>query len=90
MKNKNNSDSYSNSSLDFCFNITTNLIENNNNNSITPRSILSNIEKVSKRRITYLNRQSDRIFKKGIYKRIYKNNNFSIGEVVYTPKIQNN
>jgi len=49
--------------------------------------ILSNIEEVSNRGITYPNRQSDRIYKKDMYKRMYKNNYFSIGEVFYALKL---
>jgi len=40
--------------------------------------------------MTYPNEQSDRIYNKGMYKRIYKITNFSIGKVVYTLNIRNN
>jgi hypothetical protein len=129
---QNNSNSDSDPSFDFCFNIKTNCVKDNfNNSSITSRNIrvnkvtteilkeennimednnieswiidsgtginlsknikiLSNIEEVANRGITYPNGQSDRIYKKGMYKGMYKNNNFSIGEVFYAPNIQNN
>jgi len=53
--------------------------------------ILSNIEEVTNRGITYPNEQLDRIYKKGMYKGMYKKIIISLLEkVFYTPNIQNN